>query len=208
MDAAPLKRKLVHHYWKEASRRNGSDPPPTRDGPVDNGSSNSGGVSEEDLSNSDADQAHVVNSNNAQNRDRAVLHLEHNASNNGSAFGEGGVAGSAADQNWIVNSIDTQNQARADFSLRPRGLQNGVGLNRSEQHAGSSKPVPYTSVPTLGPKAEDAVGGYSSISAMILAVSNQVLLEPGPMRVGREPALLGLDKLYKEGNRDGMVGVL
>ncbi|KAJ3954655.1 hypothetical protein N0V92_008844 [Colletotrichum tropicale] len=196
-DAAPLKRKLVHHSWKEALKRNGIDPPPARDGPIDNGPDNSpsngkdgvdkeGGVSEEGLSNSDADQADVVNPN------------------NGSASGKEGPAVSYADQNR-VNSIDTQNHNRPDFSLRPQGLLHGADLNRSQQHVGSSKPVSYTSAPTLGPEAENAEGGYGSVGATILAVSNQVPLEPRPRRVDREPAVLGLTELCKEGDRDAQV---
>ncbi|KAF4418575.1 hypothetical protein CFRS1_v015273 [Colletotrichum fructicola] len=234
-DAAPLKRKLVHHSWKEALKRNGIDPPPARDGPIDNGPSNGkngvdkeGGVSEEGLSNSDAGQADVVNpnngsasgkegpavsyadqnrvnSNNARNEDPFDYYLKHNASHTGSAFGKESVASSSAGQNRMVNSIDTQNHNRPDLSLRPQGLLHGADLNRSQQQVGSSKPVSYNSAPTLGPEAENAAGGYSSVGATILAVSNQVPLEPRPRRVDREPAVLGLTELCKEGDRDAQV---
>ncbi|KAF4836070.1 hypothetical protein CGCSCA4_v012440 [Colletotrichum siamense] len=193
-DAAPLKRKLVHHSWKEALKRNGIDPPPARDGPIDNGSSNGsdgvdkeGGVSKEGLSDSDADYADGVNSN------------------NGSAFGKESVASSSAGQSRVVNSIDTQNHNHPEFSLRLQGLLHGADLNRSQQHVGSCKPVSYTSAPTLGPEAENAAGGYGSVGATILAVSNQVPLEPRPRRVDREPAVLGLSELCKEGDRDAQV---
>ncbi|KAI8175168.1 hypothetical protein K4K51_007841 [Colletotrichum sp. SAR 10_75] len=206
-DAAPLKRKLVHHSWKEALKRNGIDPPPARDGPIDNGPSNGkdgvdkeGGVSEEGLSNSDADQADVVNPNNgsasgkegpavsyadqnrvnSNNEDPFDYYLKHNASHTGSAFGKESVASSSADQNRIVNSIDTQNHKRPDFSLGPQGLLHGAD-------------------------SENAAGGYGSGGATILAVSNQVPLEPRPRRVDREPAVLGLSELCKEGDRDAQV---
>ncbi|KAF3803820.1 hypothetical protein GCG54_00011658 [Colletotrichum gloeosporioides] len=227
-DAAPLKRKLVHHSWKEALKRNGIDPPPARDGPIDNGVDKEGGVSEEGLSNSDADQAHVVkpnngsasgkegpavsyadqnrvNSNNAQNKDPFDYHLKQNASHNGIAFAKESVTGSSAGQSRVVSSIDTQNHNRPDFSLRPQGLLHGADLDRSQQHVGSSKPVSYTSAPTLGPEAENAAGRYGSVGATILAVSDQVPLEPRPRRVDREPAVLGLTELCKEDDRDAQV---
>uniref|UniRef100_L2FAP3 Uncharacterized protein n=1 Tax=Colletotrichum fructicola (strain Nara gc5) TaxID=1213859 RepID=L2FAP3_COLFN len=218
-DAAPLKRKLVHHSWKEALKRNGIDPPPARDGPIDNGPSNGkngvdkeGGAkptsstptTEEGPAVSYADQ-NRVNSNNARNEDPFDYYLKHNASHTGSAFGKESVASSSAGQNRMVNSIDTQNHNRPDLSLRPQGLLHGADLNRSQQQVGSSKPVSYNSAPTLGPEAENAAGGYSSVGATILAVSNQVPLEPRPRRVDREPAVLGLTELCKEGDRDAQV---
>ncbi|KAK1843653.1 hypothetical protein CCHR01_13720 [Colletotrichum chrysophilum] len=188
-DAAPLKRKLVHHSWKEALKRNGIDPPPARDGPSNgkDGVDKEGGVSEEGLSNGDADQVDVVNPN------------------NGSASGKEGPAVSSAGQSRVVNSIDTQNHNRPDFSLGPQGLLHGTDLNRSQQHVGSSKPVSYTSAPTLDPKAGNAAGGYGSVGATILAVSDQVPHEPRPRRADREPAVLGLTELCKEGDRDAHV---